>query len=452
MKGKISVFAMSLLLIISTMLAAVGGEVVNKEESVSEGIEENETQDAQEIYDWYDLDEVRSDLNGDYVLMNDLGENTTGYDDLVDTEDGWEPIGEWDSDKDVGFNGTFDGNGHEIRDLYINRTGEYYVALFGGTENRSEITDAGVVDADVSGNWYVGGLVGQNSGTVINSYATGTVTGSENLVGGLVGSNSGTVSDSHATGTVTGSGEYIGGLVGRNGGTVENSYATGDVSGSRSVGGLLGENSGTVSNSYNTGDVSGSRSVGGLLGENSGFVNNSYNTGDVSGSRSVGGLVGWNSGRLDNSHYNIDTVMINGGHHVTIGGLFDEQYQDWIEDKNLDIADYSDTLVPVGDHYEISSVDGLRDLLGFAGDEEYYFRLTGDIDLSNEPGLYIPYLSAEFEGAGHTVSNLYIDMSFAGAIGMFGQVRDGVVTNIGVVDADLSGSSSIGGLVGSNYE
>jgi len=41
----------------------------------------------------------------------------------------------------------------------------------------------------------VGGLVGENQGTVRNSYSTGNVTGSSS-VGGLVGYNPSTVSDS----------------------------------------------------------------------------------------------------------------------------------------------------------------------------------------------------------------------------------------------------------------
>ena len=55
--------------------------------------------------------------------MNDLDEDTEGYDELVDTENGWEPIG----DDDNEFNGTFDGNENEISDLYIDRSEENYI-------------------------------------------------------------------------------------------------------------------------------------------------------------------------------------------------------------------------------------------------------------------------------------------------------------------------------------
>ena len=84
------------------------------------------------------------------------------------------------------------------------------------------------------------------------SYSTGSVTG-DNYVGGLVGSNSYEVSDSYSTGSVTSEeGSYIGGLVGFNGdpGTVSDSYSTGSVSGNLHVGGLVGRNYGNAADSF----------------------------------------------------------------------------------------------------------------------------------------------------------------------------------------------------------
>jgi hypothetical protein len=101
----------------------------------------------------------------------------------------------------------------------------------------------------VSGSYGTGGLVGQNDGTVSNSYASGNVSGSDFHTGGLVGYNKGTVSNSYATGNVSGS-IITGGLVGYNKGTVSNSYSTGSVTGSSYTGGLVGYNQFTVSNSF----------------------------------------------------------------------------------------------------------------------------------------------------------------------------------------------------------
>ena len=169
---------------------------------------------------------------------------------------GFTPIGNGTSS----FAGTFDGLGHTISNLNINRPTTDYVGLFGNTVSTSVIKNVGLVGGSVTGQNYVGGLVGANYGTISSSYATGAVSGSGYYTGGLVGYNyGGTISNSYATGAVSGSGYYTGGLVGYNNGTISNSYATGAVSGSGYTGGLVGNNGGTISSSYATGPVSGDR-------------------------------------------------------------------------------------------------------------------------------------------------------------------------------------------------
>jgi hypothetical protein len=92
-----------------------------------------------------------------------------------------------------------------------------------------------------------------------------------------VGASEGTISNSYAKGSVAGSNEEVGGLVGQNyTGAVSNSYATGNVTGTKDVGGLVGINTGTVSTSYSTGSASGSSEVGGLVGNNLGTVSASF--------------------------------------------------------------------------------------------------------------------------------------------------------------------------------
>jgi len=116
----------------------------------------------------------------------------------------------------------------------------------------------------------VGGLAGENDfdGTVTNSYSTGNVAGSENNNGGLVGWNRGTLDSSYATGSVTGD-WYVGGLVGENDdyATIDDSYSTGSVTGNVSVGGLVGNNDGTVSNSFWDTQTSGQGSSDGGTGK-----------------------------------------------------------------------------------------------------------------------------------------------------------------------------------------
>ncbi|MFO7791947.1 MAG: GLUG motif-containing protein [Candidatus Saliniplasma sp.] len=285
--------------------------------------------DPIEIYDWHDLDEVRSwdNLNANYVLMNDLDKNTDGYNELVDTENGWNPL----AYSYKAFQGTFDGQGNEIKNLYINRSGENPTGedddgLF--RRSKGIIKNIGLVDVNVTGDKHVGGLVGKiTGGTLSNTYVTGNVRG-EKSVGGLVGWNTrGNISHSHVAVEVNGyaDGENIGGLVGRNGGLVSNSYATGDVSGYQYVSGLAGQNNDLISNSYATGNISGENLVGGLVGKHLyGNITNTYATGDVNGSKNVGGLIGTlitpvSSGPSNNVSNSYSTGKVSG--NVNVCGL-----------------------------------------------------------------------------------------------------------------------------------
>jgi len=270
-----------------------------------------------QIADWYHLDNVRNYLSSYFIVINDLDSNSAGYEELASPTahggKGWEPIG----NATHPFAGSLNGQGYEIRDMFIDRPEEPDVGLFGALDQDGVIENVGVVNGDVTGQNDTGGLVGKNEGTVSNSYSSGNVTGNLN-VGGLVGWNfGGTVTDTYASGSVTGQ-NNTGGLVGWSTGTMSNSYATGDVTGSAQVGGLVGKNGGTASNSYATGSVTGYDNVGGLVGknDNTGTVSNSYSTGNVTGTLHVGGLMGRNQGTVSNSFWDTETS----GQSTSAGG------------------------------------------------------------------------------------------------------------------------------------
>ena len=204
---------------------------------------------------------------------------------------GFTPIG----DDVVHFTGSYDGGGHEIDGLYINRSEEDYVGLFGYADV-NEITQVGIIGSYVRGGSNVGILIGRNDGIIIDSYAIGNVTGIDD-VGGLVGINyDGSISSSYAKGGMTGERWRVGGLVGDNSGIIDSSHAMGTVSGSLYVGGLIGSNWGAVRKSYAESNVEGEQNVGGLIGIDwpwpGNTVENSYATGNVTGKNYVGGLVG----------------------------------------------------------------------------------------------------------------------------------------------------------------
>jgi len=432
-----------------------------------------------------ELQWMKNEIGENYILVNDI--------DASETEEwfgglGFEPI----CDRFFPFRGNLSGDGYTIYDLYINRPEKEDVGLFGSIHEYTEISDLHLRDVNITGGYVVGSLVGYSSGVVYNSSSTGYVNG-DSYIGGLAGIKynlsdqyfNSTVENSFTSGTVSGlyglgglvggnfgsyvnssysncevisEADYVGGLISINVvGRVENSYATGNVSGKRYVGGLAGTNEvyglgersySLLKNSSSSGDVSGEFVVGGLVGLHLGQITNSYSVGDIVGDQFIGGLTGAGIGIVDNSHYNIDEVLINDENHITVGGIFDEQYQDWIDDMYLDIDDYSETLVPSGEYFEINSVDGLHDILGFADRNDHRFRLSEDIDLSDGPDFYIPYLGADFDGGGHTISNLTIDKPFLENIGLFGYSESTEVNNLEVVDAHVTGYRHVGVLIG----
>ena len=200
-----------------------------------------------------------------YELERDLDFDTNA-DGSVDAGDeywdngrGWEPIGQG----GYPLYATFEGNGRTIRNLFS----RYFSAgLFGG--NGGVIRRVGLIDVDVSGGAWVGGLVAENRGEIHSSYVTGRVSGDQ-WVGGLVGTayERGRITASFSTARVTGSDRWVGGLVGVNSGPVSASYATGRVSGGDGVGGLIGAHCGSLTAGYATGIVSGGSDVGGLIGK-----------------------------------------------------------------------------------------------------------------------------------------------------------------------------------------
>ncbi len=139
----------------------------------------------------------------------------------------------------------------------------YVGGLVGEPRNNSDISDSSATGAVVGNGNYVGGLEGgsdQANRDIIRSYSTGTVTNlAGGFTGGLSGRVNGNVSESFAYSVVTSTGNYAGGLVGyHQSGTVQNSFAGGSVKGTDNVGGVLGRADGPVSSlllSYYVGQV-----------------------------------------------------------------------------------------------------------------------------------------------------------------------------------------------------
>jgi filamentous hemagglutinin family protein len=362
-----------------------------------------------------------------------------------------------------------------------------------GTISNSNATNG------VNGVGDVGGLVGYNfGGTISNSYATGNVNGSGS-VGGLAGINSGVISNSYATGSVSSSLNGAGGLAGDNSnGIISNSYATGSVSGAYEVGGLVGYSNSAVSNSYATGSVRGTYEVGGLVGYNfGGTISNSYATGSVSGSTTVGGLVGYNAyitGTVSNSYWNTDTsgqLTSSGG-----TGLTTVQMQ---TASNFVGFNFTTTPGATGNNWVMVNIDGtLNNAAGATGAtypmlaSEYStvinnshqlqlmamapaanYTLAQNINASAtgntsdiwSGATFIPVgnaanpFSGTFDGLGHSVSSLTIDLlpkqtynlAAAQPVGLFGSTSaSSQIQNVGLLSVLVTGYDKVGALIGEN--
>ena len=251
-----------------------------------------------------------------------------------ENDSGWQPI-------DEEFNAVFNGNGHTISNMQINRSvgTKGNIGLFSRIGATGRIENLGLVDPAIKGLVgvkSVGGIAGaiRRGSVIMNSYVAGDVASGNTdkvirgdvsgagLIGGLVGWNQGFILNSYAkinvvaedSGMASNKRVGVGGLAGRNidGGKVYNSYATGEVKGPCIVGGLVGNQFSTnseddekrseIRNSYATGNVetgfgtcsnSNNRIAGGLVGANNDSrVENSYARGEVSGDGTLAGLIG----------------------------------------------------------------------------------------------------------------------------------------------------------------
>jgi hypothetical protein len=295
------------------------------------------------------------------------------------------------------FTGSFDGDGHVIRNLtYTTITAGNYVGLFGYT-NGAAIKNLGLEDVDIyTGGGSMGGLVGyQISGTITSCYTTGSVTSdapsSYAYAGGLVGyQNSGAITSSYSTSsiiTTANSSAINGGIVGwQNSGSITSSYSTGNITATSNsatayAGGLVGSQNygaGPITSCYSTGNVVSICNgpsiygsgvdvfAGGLMAACWGSVVNCYSTGQVSatGNHFVykGGLLGYEFGTPTASFWDINTSGLN----TSAGGTG----KTTAEMKTLS------TFTSAGWDFTNETVNGTADIWRMCTDGVDYPRLT----------------------------------------------------------------------------
>ncbi|MDP1524570.1 MAG: hypothetical protein Q8M20_02050 [Rhodocyclaceae bacterium] len=393
-----------------------------------------------------------ANLGGNFALGSNIDASaTSGW----NSTQGFLPIG----NSSNRFSGKFDGLGHTISGLYIKRTSTQEVGLFGrvdaaaspAAQSLAQVRNVGLTSGYVEGWNKVGGLVGRLGGYgvgtssvvdawVANSYFEGTVKGTDNI-GGLIGyarRNAGGlvwVTDNRTNITVTASGNSAGGLAAYGQSvTYLRNYAAGSVTGVNTLGGLVGGNtsSTTITDSYAA--VSLTNTGAGL---------------------NAGGLVPSSGATITNSYYPVESVTINGVQAPTIGALYATQYTDWQNGGRaaLNIANYTGdgkSFASCGTNcYQISTIQGLKDVLGFSTLSAATFKLGATIDVASTPGFMIPFFSAaSFDGNSHSVLNLSINQAKNRNLGLIGELGGSAsVLNVGTTGS-VSGASYAGGLIG----
>ena len=219
----------------------------------------------------------------------------------------WTPIGNFGNK----YQGTFDGNGKTISNLYINATSDN-TGFFGYAEkgsiknitfNNAKVNSSGdytgilagkagyycmieniktLANCSVIGKGKVGGIAGYALGNISNCENHAMVNGTS-TVGGIIGcyrSSANSITSCANYGAVTGTNSQVGGMVGYlASGTIQNSANYGNIMGTYSVGNLIGyaDDKCNLNNVLGTGNVtatSNTKRVGLLVG----FINRSSST------------------------------------------------------------------------------------------------------------------------------------------------------------------------------
>ena len=384
----------------------------------------------------------------------------------------WTPIGKPGKFRKppIPFSGAFDGQGHTVSGLYIESTATCQ-GLFG----------------------YIG-----TGATVQNLIVTGTVSVNSNIAGGIAGKveTGVTVTDCGFRGTVSAL-AYVGGIVGNCAGTVINCYNLGSVSGIQDsplnvAGGIVGNGSGaTVSNCYNFGTVNaeGSGTAGGIVG--SGTAQNCYYLCKVNGEDKSIYVDGTGAektitktGEDAKTKYMVDeselATLLNAWAKANDAAEWENSAEEpyapvfkaasdaptpW--DGTVDTNWYDASK----DTFEISTAAELAGLAALvngtakdAGNNSIAavnfsrktIKLTADIDLNSKEWTPIgtqgnPF-KGEFDSSQHSVVGLKLVNSIGenGMIGLFGNISGGTVSNLTVSGevSDDKGYAYDGGIAG----
>ncbi len=266
------------------------------------------------------LDNMRKKMTSHYKLERDIDIATSTYISENNTADkGWLPIG----DSRESFAGGFNGNGHRITGLSINRPGKDSMGLFGQISDAT-IENVYIADGSVIGEDSCGSIIGYSYHSNITNCCNESVNiKGRSYAGGIIGSVYSTnITKCRNSGNVESSDDKAGGITGwtkdisklnicKNSGSV--------TSQKNHVGGITGYNNGTLENCFNEGNITAYSYAGGIAGSNnvSGKIDRCISIGNISvtnlGENYYGGICGYTDGTATiSNNFITDSTSLNG--------------------------------------------------------------------------------------------------------------------------------------------
>lgn len=415
-----------------------------------------------------------------YKLMNDIDLSCYGVD--YDNGKGWVPVGR----RLQPFRGIFYGNGKTITGLYINRSDEEHVGLFGAIAGGT-VKNLMLQDVSVEGESCIGGVSGSVyfDGMVEGCSLSGTIRGEE-YVGSVVGYvYAASVQNCYSTGSLTSTLSYAGGMVGRNNdGTVKNCYSIVSITGDES-GGIVG----CISNALVQNCAALNPFVTGV--RYTGRVVGSVLSGTLSGNiafdgMTVGGVTVSGGALTDKSGAAKSAAQISAAGFWTAVSGFSADWDTAVwtiepgklpilkgidgQDASMPAHLYTSEVIPFAgsgtsesDPYLISMPSQLAKLaeLVNSGTSPYadagrYYKLVNDLDLSAYAsgegwmpiGKDITYrFEGIFDGNNKSITGLTINRSAVNYIGLFGYITN-EVRDLSITNASVTGGSRVGGVAG----
>jgi len=417
-----------------------------KEENYS-GVNECHIKSVEDFVELSVLVNSGKDFNGKNVVLdndidfnNDLSyinSNNTNFGDFnedgvtesikkeVSESYGFQPIG----NNTKNFKGVFLGNNNKIKGIYINRTEQDYVGLFGFVSGN--IKNVSIESANVKGKNYVGTLAGKLSGINSNGFTVNNLN----------------VSGSGSIGSIFGDAPKVLSIY------AENVNVKGDTS----VGGIIGNggyskysDSVIIKNSTVTGTTNTKMISGGQYGSVKNYlaVNVKLNDEDVSNStlemiEDINGL----------EAAGIDTYI--GGDNDSDGFYFDYNKKNKIVITNTEDNPIIGLTTGTGtkiDPYLISSEEDWKKATSMLNNTTYYFKLTKDLDFSNKKfymfgSKTIPF-NGILDGNNKKISSVTLNLEKSSYIGLSGYASNGVIKNINIDKFIVKGDSYVGTLTG----